>query len=722
MGKWTCGTVRFCAVVVVATVLALAGCRGGGTKSTTSATTVNDAALADESNGDDWLGFGRTHSERRFSPLTQINETTVSRLRLDWYLNLPDDRGLVSTPLVVDGVMYFVGSMNRVRAVDAATGAVKWTYDPRVMDQAGDRMRAGWDLSRGIAFWNGKVYVATWDGRLNAIDAATGREVWSTMTVDPAKALYITGAPKVFKGKVLIGNGGTEIGAARGYVTAYDAETGKQAWRFFIVPGNPADGFESPAMEMAAKTWTGEWWKFGGGGNAWHGFTYDAELDQLYIGTGNGSPWNQKIRSPGGGDNLFVSSIVALDPDTGEYRWHYQTTPGESWDFNSNMDILLADLTINGETVKALMQAPKNGFFYVIDRRTGKLLSADPFAEVTWASRVDLATGRPVENPEARYPGGSTTVAPSALGAHNWHAMSYNPGTGLVYIPTIHLAAEFSDAGMDLPGWRSPDWSNDSRHPGTGVAYRAVPARADGVWGTLQAWDPVKKTRSWEVTLPGLWNPGTMTSAGNLVFQGRADGHLVAYQAVTGQELWRFDVGLGISAPPITYAVNGRQYVALLVGWGGSAAALGGQLVAAHGWAYGVHPRRLVAFSLEGKATLPPSPPPVAMTPIGAKDHPVDAAAAARGRTVYAGHCVTCHGRDAVAAGMAPDLRASAVVLSDVAFADIVRGGVRRERGMPRFAAFTDARLADLRHYVRQQAELGLAAMALDHAAGATTR
>lgn len=383
------------------------------------------------------------------------------------------------------------------------------------------------------------------------------------------------------------------------------------------------------------------------------------------------------------------------------------------------MDIVLADLTIEGNVVKALMHAPKNGFFYLLDRNTGKLLSAEPFAEVNWASKVDLATGRPVEIPGSRYEDGLATIFPSPFGAHSWHAMSYNPGTGLVYIPTMHVAAQFADTGIDLAKWRSPDWRGDLPTEGIGVAWPSpLPARSDGVVGTLQAWDPVKKQRVWEVVLPGPWNPGTMTSAGNLVFQGRADGHLVAYQAGTGQELWKADLGLGISAPPVTYAVNGRQYVALLVGWGGAGAALGGPGLAAHGWAYGAQTRRLIAFSLEGKAALPPSSPPVVPTPIGAKDFPVDVAAADRGAVVYSGRCGFCHGGEAVSAGMAPDLRASAVVLSASGFANALRDGTRRAKGMPQFSEFSDQRLDDLRHYIRQRAELAVAAAA---AAGAPT-
>ncbi len=343
--------------------------------------------------------------------------------------------------------MYFIGSMNVVRAVNATSGTLLWEFDPEVR-AAASQMRAGWDHNRGIGFWKGKVYTATWDGRLIAIDARTGKEVWRVRTFEPDKPLYITGAPKIFKGKVLIGNGGTEHGPSRGYVTAYDAETGKQAWRFYIVPGNPADGFENDAMRMAAKTWTGQWWLHGGGGNAWHGFTYDAELDQLYIGTGNGSPWNRKIRSPEGGDNLFLCSIVALNPDTGEYKWHYQTTPGETWDFNSNMDIVLSDLPIEGRPRKVIMHAPKNGFFYVIDRTNGKLISAEPFTRTTWARRIDMETGRPIEVEGARYERGVATVAPTPIGAHSWHAMSFNPKTGLAYYPAMHLHGHLQRQGL----------------------------------------------------------------------------------------------------------------------------------------------------------------------------------------------------------------------------------------------------------------------------------
>jgi quinohemoprotein ethanol dehydrogenase len=602
--------------------------------------------------------------------------------------------------------MYFISSMNIVRAVDATSGEELWRYDPQVAQYASRRMRAGWDNSRGIGIWEDKVFVATWDGRLIGIDRNDGRELWSVQTIDPELAMYITGAPKIFKGKVLIGNGGTENGPNRGYITAYDADTGEYAWRFWIVPGNPADGFEDAAMEMAAETWTGEWWRHGGGGNAWHGFTYDAELDQLYIGTGNGSPWNRKIRSPGGGDNLFLSSIVALDPDTGEYLWHYQTAPGDTWDYTSTMDIVLADLTIEGEQVKALMHAPKNGFFYVINRENGELISAENYTEVTWASEVDLETGRPIENPGVRYELEPVDIAPTPIGGHSWHAMSYNPGTGLVYIPTIHWQNRFTDADVDLENFQAEGWRIE-----LGVGYEfGASTRDDGATGTLQAWDPVRQQQIWEIPAEGAWDAGTLTTASNLVFQGKANGHLRAFNALTGEQLWDENLGLGISAPPITYSVNGRQYLAILVGWGGAMSALGGQEMADYGWAYGDHTRRLLAFSLDGTRTVPVSAPPRVPTPLATSDFIVDGATAESGELDYESICSFCHGGAAVAAGMAPDLRASGVILSADTFEQVVRGGALASRGMPPFADFSDAELNQMRHYIRQQAEIALAA------------
>jgi quinohemoprotein ethanol dehydrogenase len=571
-----------------------------------------------------------------------------------------------------------------------------------------DRLRAGWDHNRGIAFWNGKVYVATWDGRLNAVDARTGREIWSVMTIDPELAMYITGAPKVFKGKVLIGNGGTEHGPSRGYVTAYDAETGEQTWRFWIVPGNPADGFENDAMRMAAETWTGEWWLHGGGGNAWHGFTYDPRLDQLYIGTGNGSPWNRKIRSPGGGDNLFLSSIVALDPDTGEYLWHYQTSPGETWDFNSNMDIVLADLEIEGRAREVILHAPKNGFFYVIDRTDGKLISAEPFARVTWASRIDLATGRPVENPAARYPDGSSfTLWPGPVGAHSWLPMAFSPKTRLAYIPVIEMATRYNDVGIEAKTW--------TRTPGNAVDGAANPdfvvADAGPLNGTsaLLAWDPVAQKKVWQVPTPGPWNGGVMATGGNLVFQGRIDGEFNAYAADSGKRLWSFAAGAPVIAPPITYWTHGRQYVTVLAGMGTSGAAFGALLPVSVD--YRTQARRVLTFALDAEATLPRSE---AVRIVGAADPGFKEApaSAARGIVPYARRCAVCHGVAAIAAGAAPDLRASAIPPSREAFLAVVRDGRLVARGMPRFEELAETELDDIRQYLGSEARKLRAAQA----------
>jgi len=663
-------------------------------------TIVDDAALANEADRANWLGFGRTYSEQRFSPLDQINADTVDDLTLAWYKDLPDDRSLNGTPLVVDGVMYFEGSYNKVYAVDARSGQTLWTYDPKAIEASGERLRVMWDVSRGLAFWKGKVYTATIDGRLIALDAVTGERVWEVMTVDPRKALFITGAPKVFRDKIVIGNGGTEWGPSRGYITAYDTETGEQAWRFWVVPGNPADGFENKAMEMAAKTWTGEWWKYGGGGNVWHGLTYDPEFNTLYFGTGNGSPWNQKIRSPDGGDNLFLCSIVAVDADTGEYKWHYQTVPGETWDYNSNMDIVLADLKYGEQTIKALLHAPKNGFFYVLNRATGELLSAEKLGQATWASHVDLKSGRPIEMPGARYEDGEELVWPSAVGVHSWHAMSYNPDTGLAYIPVVEMPGQFTDKGMKLQEWKSPYFGFD---PGIDTLRGDVPA--DAGTGAIRAWNPITQKLVWEHPLPGIWNPGTLTTHGNLVFQGRTDGRFVAYRATDGEILWSVELGHGISAPPITFELDGKQYVSLLVGWGGTGASMVGSIAAQHGWAYKAQIRRLYTFALDGELDIPTQTnPPTFPKPIDAPGFVVDTNLIEQGSWLYKESCSMCHGGGAVSGGYAPDLRASPLVVADAAFKEVVLKGAKRLNGMPDFKDFSEEQVQALRHYIRHQA------------------
>ena len=677
---------------------------------------VDGKAIAALDQGGNWLAYGRDYSERRFSPLDQVNDGNAAGLKLDWYLDMPDSKALAATPLVVDGVMYFSASQAVVMAVDASSGRQRWRYDPQVLARLRDKkhLRFNWGTNRGVAYWKGRVYVATFDGRLIALDAATGKETWSVQTFDPDEPRYITGAPRVFNDLVLIGHGGAEAGAIRGYVTAYDTATGEQRWRTWIVPGNPAEGFESEALKMAAGTWRGDWWIHGGGGTVWNAMTYDPEFNRVYLGTGNGAPWNQEVRSPGGGDNLFLCSVLALDADTGEYVWHYQTTPGENWDYNSAMDIVLAELPWQGKPRKVILHAPKNGFFYVLDRATGELLGAEKFGKVTWAERVDLETGRPVENPEARIPDGVNVIYPGFFGAHNWHAMSYNPATGLAYIPYLEMAGEYDKQGIDRERWRARDFVFNS---GFQPYRRDIPA--EDTSGALLGWDVKRQRVAWQVPLPGYWNGGTLTTAGNLVFQGTSGGKLHAYRADTGLPLWNFDAGVGISAAPVTYAVGGKQYVAVLAGWAGGSY-LGSSTMAQHGWHYGDQPRRLLAFSLSGKATPPPTVPPRReLRIVDDGSQAIDVGQARAGQDLYLDNCVGCHGFHAIAAGGAPDLRASGLAANLDAFGQLLRSGALQHRGMPRYQELNDREIEQLYWFIRQRARESLSAASLQQGGSA---
>jgi quinohemoprotein ethanol dehydrogenase len=658
-----------------------------------------------------WLSHGRTYSEQRYSALAQVNAENVGNLGLAWSYELNTERGIEATSLIVDGVMYTTSAWSIVHAIDARNGKPLWTFDPKV---AKDKAKhACCDaVNRGVAVWNGQVFFGALDGRLIALDAATGKLNWEVATVDSTLPYTITGAPRVIKDKVLIGNGGAEYGV-RGFLSAYNVADGSLAWRFYTVPGDPALGFENDAMKKAAATWKGEWWKLGGGGGTvWDSMAYDPELDLLYFGVGNGTPWNQEIRSPGGGDNLFLSSIVAVRPDTGDYVWHYQTTPGETWDYTATQHIILADIEMAGAKRKVLMQAPKNGFFYVLDRRTGELLSAENYINITWATHVDMKTGRPVEVPEARYKDAPFIVFPSYLGGHNWHPMSYSPKTGLVYIPVLDFPAFYgqpkhfkynpgiANTGADGIVGALPD-SQAERD-----AYGAL------VKGRLLAWDPVKQQEAWHVEHRGPWNGGTLSTAGNLVLQGTADGKLVAYRADTGEKLWDFATQTGVVAPPVTYEIDGEQYISVNAGWGGAFALVFGEYVQAESMP---NVSRVLTFKLGGKAALPP----VSWKPTVVFNPPQLSASAetlALGFATYQDVCMGCHGLNAVSGLLVPDLRGSAYLWNETDWEAVVRGGQLKEKGMASFAENISSEQSQaVRAYVIQQAHRG---QALQKAAG----
>lgn len=627
-----------------------------------------------------WMSHGRTYDEQRYSPLDRVNAGNVGQLGMAWTTKLDIDSGTEATPLVVDGVMYTTGAFSIVYAINAASGELLWKYDPKVPAENLGQGCCG-PVNRGVAVWQGKVYVGSFDGRLIALDAGTGLPVWSVDTlIDRSKSYSITGAPRIVKGKVLIGNGGAEFGV-RGYVTAYDADTGKQVWRFYTVPGDPKLPPENAAMAKAMKTWDGDGWvKWGGGGTVWDSMAYDPQLDLLYVGTGNGSPWNYQFRSNGKGDNLYVSSILALRPDTGEYVWHYQITPQDQWDFTATQHMILADIEMNGSVRKVIMQAPKNGFFYVLDRTNGKLLSAKNFVPVNWASGIDLQTGRPILTGAADYSKEPKVVQPSFLGGHNWHPMSYSPKTGYVYIPAQYTLAELKAA-------KAPQFPANKSVVNFGLDVPDLPEdpkvlnQIRDAWsGELIAWDPVKQKAAWKQPYVSAGNGGTLATAGNLVFQGTADGRVVAYRADTGQPLWEHRANSGVMAGPVTYTVNGEQYVAFSVGWGGILPLLTGPLtnkgkVRAES--------RVIAFKLGATGELPP-PKAAPVLPTTRQVLTATPEQLVQARGMFNGLCAGCHGLNAISGGVVPDLR----YLDDnkhAAFPAFVSGALIN-KGMPNFS------------------------------------
>ncbi len=654
---------------------------------------IDDQVLANA--GDrpgDWMSPGLNQAEDRFSPLDQIDSENVQNIGLAWAKKLGTTRGVETTPIVINEVMYITLTWSAVMAIDCRSGETLWTWDPQV-DRAVWGIKACCDVvNRGLAFFKGKLYVGVLDGRLVALNASTGSVVWERQTFDPEMQYSITGAPRIFDGKVVIGNGGAERGV-RGFISAYDAESGELAWKTYMVPGNPKLGFESPDMEKAAETWQGEWWTAGGGGTCWDSFAYDPELNLLYVGTGNGSPWTRFARNQTWEplDNLYLSSILALNPDTGRIVWYYQTTPGDNWDFTATQHMILADIDWEGSTRQVLMQAPKNGFFYVLDRKTGELLAADPYIEMNWAEGVDLKTGRPIETEHADYSKSPKEIKPSQAGGHSWHPMSFNPEYNLVYIPVLENTRVFK---------HDPDWKYRPGKANHAMDIDTEPRKdVRRYQGGLIAWDPVKRKRVWVVDHTSIINGGTLASAGDLVFQGNADGEIVAYDAKTGKRLWSYFTGTAIMAPPVTYLVDGVQHVSVAAGWGGGM----GQRIppgdkAIEYFQEGI----LYTFKLDGEG----APIELIKNPRSKVTGPdlnfeVDEALAKTGRKVYLDNCFRCHGPLDGKAGSIPDLTASPQGIHDI-WQNIVHDGIlATAKGMPKFGGeLSPEDITSVQHYV----------------------
>jgi alcohol dehydrogenase (cytochrome c)/quinohemoprotein ethanol dehydrogenase len=657
---------------------------------------------------ENWLSHGRNYQETRDSPLAQINVGNVTQLGLAWSYDLDTNRGQEATPIVVDGVMYTTSAWSKVQAFEATTGRLLWQFDPKVPGESA--VKSCCDVvNRGVAFWDGKVYVGTIDGRLIAINGKSGAIVWSVLTIDPQSQSAITGAPRIVKGKVIIGNAGADQGA-RGYVSAYDAATGRLVWRFYTVPGEPGkvDGAASDEIlrSIALPTWDGHWWTKGGGlggGTVWDAISYDPQLDLLYVGVGNGSYWNRKYRSNSRGDNLFVSSIIALRPDTGAYVWHYQEVPGDEWDYDATQQMVLADLELGGSVRKVLMQASKNGFFYLLDRVSGKLIAATPFVPQTWTDGIDPTTGRPAVRASARY---SVTnkpfvLLPSGGGAHNWQSMAYSARTGLVYVPV-----------QDYGNMMAPDLNFKPKPVGTnnGIdmssAFPTDPAllaQLSPTKGHLLAWNPRTQREAWRVTYDGIPNGGILSTGGDLVFQGDSHGFLNAYDATTGGKLWSNDLGSVASGAPITWSHAGRQYVSIVAGWGGAMGLLMGNLANDKNGNRPPLTGRVLTFTLGGAANLPPRErthraPPTPVAQFG------DAATIERGRINYDRVCVVCHGFNAESASAIPDLRYSGTLTTREAWMAIVEGGALASKGMVSFSRdFSSTDIDAIRAYIIDQ-------------------
>lgn len=658
----------------------------------------------------EWLSHGFSYDEQRYSPLSQIDTGTVADLGVTWTYDLKTSRGVESTPIVVNGVMFVTSAWSVVYALDAVTGEELWVYDPDVDRAVG--VNACCDVvNRGVAVWDGKVYVGVIDGRLEALDATSGDVVWSTVTVDQSKPYTITGAPRIVDGRVYIGNGGAELGV-RGYVSAYDANTGEMDWRFYTVP-NPEKVPDGAASDEAFEkvgnvTWgdDGAWTTDGGGGTVWDSIIYDQVNDLLIFGVGNGSPWNQTVRDPSMGDNLFLSSIVAVKADTGEYVWHYQTTPGDNWDYTATQSLILADIELEGAERRVVMQAPKNGFFYVLDAATGEFISGEGYVPQNWTEGLDEA-GRPIPVAEARYGDVPFLQYPGPLGGHNWHPMAFNPELDLAYIPAQEIPLMYQNDSRFL---------SDPAVWNTGMDFSAgtpvVPPQEvfdflrAGLKGRLLAWDPKTQEVRWSKEHTNAWNGGVLTTAGGLVFQGQLEGQFSAYDAATGDVKWSYDLKSGAASGPATYEIDGQQFVTITTGWGSAYA------LAAGGFAYDeiVPPMvgKVVTFKLGATEEIAdPDLPEVLREPQAERFGSEEVLQS--GMVAYARNCSVCHGALALSSGVLPDLRWSAISGDAEAWKSVVIDGSLAENGMVSFSRLlTEDDAEAIRAYVVTQAHTAI--------------
>ncbi|MGB5489734.1 MAG: PQQ-dependent dehydrogenase, methanol/ethanol family [Woeseiaceae bacterium] len=674
------------------TLLVLLGCFAAAA-SFAAGEVTEKRVLAEASSGVNWFLKGGNFRGQHFSPLRAINDKTVADMGLAWSTDLPVPDGISATPIVVDGVVYLSGAYSLVFAIDAKTGKVIWQYDPDVRSRLATDAAMSWiaRVNRGVAVWQGKVFATTADCRLIALDADHGKELWSQQTCETGMGYRISDSPYVGGELVFVGNAGSESHKKnRGYVSAYDADSGQLRWRFYTVPSDDPKENTSAAMKMAAKTWSGDALeKFGGGGSNWNEMTYDPESGLLFFGTAGAIPYDYHRRSPEGGDNLFLSSVVAVSADTGEYVWHYQTVPEDSWEYNATMNIVLADLSIDGENRKTLLIAPKNGFHYVLDRLTGELLGADNFAKVNWATHIDMDTGRPVYDPAAEFwkrPDEDVAVWPNMWGAHSWNAMAFHPELELVYIPVI-------DVPTIVSGYEDGDY-DDTLEMQTVVDGKPFSP------GKLIAWDPVRNEARWTIGHDLPFNGGVLTTAGNLVFQGDAYGRFNAYSAEDGRSLWSVSTGSNITAAPVSFSIDDKQYVLVPVGAGGGIQFVFPEM---HGGDRVQGPTRLMAFALQADSPMPL----VAVTPPALPAQPVLDASAEEletGRQIYSWECKGCHGKNVVArfGGSVPDLRYANIETHD-SWHGIVVGGARQVNGMPRFEVSLEESEA-IRKYVLSRA------------------